>query len=244
MREYWESVGNSEPFWGVLTHSEYKSQKELSPLAEQNFFASGSRDVQFIAEVLHDHAGTDLSTLGQGATFLDLGCGVGRLAVHMARHCSHVVCVDIAASYLELLSTTCARRGVGNFSVATLDALLAPSFALPAACADAPLRLVYSLITLQHNPPALALALVDRLCALLAPGGFAVLQCPHRIADHTLKDFPDVMQMNFVPQQQVIERARASGCELVAALDEGVDFCGGGGIEDCVYVLRKAAAQG
>ena len=40
-------------------------------------------------------------------------------------------------------------------------------------CGPLPIRFVYSLMTLQHNPPELISCLIGRLCAALAVGGGA-----------------------------------------------------------------------
>jgi hypothetical protein len=220
------------------------------------------------------------------------------------------VSTQIADSYLQQLRQACSSRSVSNFSAVRLDALLAASFPSSAASSDGrarSVRFAYSLITLQHNPPAVMLHLVGRLCDLLAPGGYALVHAPYHIPDHVTKDFPDVhaqtilsntvrrtrttratargasatsrrsatprlatdtslrrrcttpthdaitrsgcvsrrrpqvMQMNFVPKEQVVQRVSASGCELVHILDEGVDYCGGD-IENCCYLVRKPLA--
>ena len=236
VKEYWENCGTREPFWGVLTSADYKGRQTLDAESEETFFASGADEVSFFEKTLRTYAGVDLDTLGSSdeSTFLDLGCGVGRVAVHMARRCSHIVCVDIAESYLQLLRETCSQRGVSNFSAVTLDALLKPSYS-PGATRQ--LRFIYSLITLQHNTPALIVTLIRRVCMLLAPGGYALLHAPYFIPGHVIKDFPDVMQMNYVPQEDVARQIAASGCELVHVVDD-VDYCGGG-IENAVYIVRK-----
>ena len=85
--------------------------------------------------------------------------------------------------------------------------------------------------------------LVRRCCEVLAPGGYALLHAPYYIDGHVLKDFPDVMQMNFVPQAHVAQRIAESGAVLVHVLDEGVDYCGGN-ILNCVYVISKPDPPG
>jgi SAM-dependent methyltransferase len=234
VRCYWNTVGQREPWWGVDTKSAYKGQRRLTPDSEKTFFASGAEQVKFMEDVLRTH-GTCLAALGQdGAAFLDLGAGVGRIALHVAPLCSHLVCVDIAESYLELLRETMALRGIQNYSTAC---------SLDAQSRGTPSRLfhfAYSFLTLQHNPPELILSMTSALCSMLAPGGFALLHVPYDIPGHVAKyEFSDVMQMNFVPRDSFSSTVAASGCVLLAILDE-VDFCGGG-ILNCVYLIRRPA---
>ena len=74
----------------------------------------------------------------------------------------------------------------------------------------------------------------------LAPGGHALLHAPYFIRDHVVKDFPDVMQMNYLPQDEAVRVVAESGCEVVHVLDDGIDYCGGG-IENCIYLVRRPA---
>ena len=240
VKAYWEGTGNREPYWGVLTHGQYKDQTSLSHANEVTFFASGGKEVEFLERVLKAHAGVEsLESLaaehgGGGLNAMELGCGVGRIAVHMALRCKHIICVDIAESYLQRLRETCASKGVTNYSAITTDTLLSPSFVPP----QGGLQLIYSLITLQHNPPSIMLLLIGRVCELLSPGGFALLHAPYFIPDYVFKDYPDVMQMNFIRQSEVLQKVISCRCELVGVVDEGFDYCGGG-IQDCVYVVRR-----
>ena len=115
-----------------------------------------------------------------------------------------------------------------------LDDMMKDGWAAPAEG----ISLIYSLLTLQHNPPSIMLLLIGRVCELLSPGGFALLHAPYFIPDYVFKDYPDVMQMNYVKQSEVLQKVISYRCELVGVVDEGFDYCGGG-IQDCVYVVRR-----
>ena len=56
VRAYWDAVGRKEPYWGVLTHDEYKGQNKLTADSEEAFFASGAAEVEFLESVLRMHA--------------------------------------------------------------------------------------------------------------------------------------------------------------------------------------------
>ena len=236
VRDFWETVGREQPWWGVLTQPLYSGQGELEPAAKEAFFATGSAEVAFIDDVLRTHGGLGggLSALQDGA-FLDFGCGVGRIALHMARHCTHVMCVDVADAYLRHLAATCEAHGVCNYSAVPLDSFLAEGVPL------ADVSLVYSLLTLQHNPPALILRLVGALCAVLRPGGFGVLHVPYAFPEghRSVRPNAPVMQMHCVPKAELVECVERAGCALVRIVD--VDRCGGG-IDNCVYIVRRPSS--
>ena len=57
VRDFWETVGREQPWWGVLTQPLYSGQGELEPAAKEAFFATGSAEVAFIDDVLRTHGG-------------------------------------------------------------------------------------------------------------------------------------------------------------------------------------------
>ena len=246
---YWESIGASEPFWGVLTHDEYAgvAGDALSTDGETRFAASGKLDLEMMDTALRMHAGVQggLASLGSGrkgsdgdgGRFLELGCGNGRVAAHMACCCSEIVCVDIAESYLAELRRRMADHGIKNYSTKTLAQLTADS----GGCSDhAPIRFVYSLMTLQHNPPELMNSLVALLCSILSPGGFGVLHAPYELppGQRVRGDAP-VMQMHALSKEAMHDAVHRGGCILVALLEgDEYDRCGGG-IQNALYVIRK-----
>ena len=201
---------------------------------------------------------------GGGGDFLELGCGTGRVAVHMAALCRRMICVDIAPSYLAATSDTMSSAGVSNY-----DAVLLPDLERAAATTYGPassqgdcgdggggrgsvdgsvgwqlppggVRFVYSLMTLQHNPPATALRLIRLLCNVLAHGGCGILHIPYHVPHQYRRSADElVMQMHAVSKADVAAAIEQSGCRLVAILDGAkYDHCGGG-IENCMYVVQK-----
>lgn len=262
VREYWETTGREQPWWGVLTRPEYADCDTLDGDAHSTFFASGLEDVAFFDRLLAQHCGLALADLG-GGDCLELGCGVGRIAVHSApgpprpplpigpsRRLAHplappapapqplhavaprfrrIFCVDVARSYLERLRDETATRGLGNVVPVALESL--------EAVPRASLRLIYSLLTLQHNPPPQILRLVQQLCELLAPDGVALLHCPFAIDGHRPVVDAPVMQMHFVTQDALRAAVHSTGATVVA-VDDSADRCGGG-IKNCVYIVRR-----
>ncbi|HEY6894322.1 MAG TPA: FkbM family methyltransferase, partial [Rhodanobacteraceae bacterium] len=96
---------------------------------------------------------------------LDFGCGAGRLTRALAAHFERVIGVDVSASMLEA-----ARRL--NADVANIEFRENASARLE-GIADASVDFVYSIMTLQHIPAALAEGYVDEFFRVLAPGGVA-----------------------------------------------------------------------
>ena len=103
-----------------------------------------------------------------------------------------------------------------------------------------PIRFVYSLMTLQHNPPELMSLIIGRLCAVLAIGGYGFVHAPYHVPrEQRVRGDAPVMQMHAISRKKVARVLRRSGCELIATLDgEAYDRCGGG-IQNAHYLFRK-----
>ena len=107
-----------------------------------------------------------------------------------------------------------AREGIGNvgFHRVTAENLH------PAEGFD----LWFSRIVLQHNPPPIIMAILERVFALLAPGGVAIFQVPtyqvgysFSVAKYLEKPLGEEMEMHMVPQGAVLEAAWRHGCRLL-----------------------------
>ena len=168
----------------------------------------------------------DLAAFLRGGAVADIGSGVGRIASAISGLCRTVYCIDIARSYLDTLPA------VENF-VKVLASNSDDSFRVDEKC-----RLVYSVITFQHNPPDVIRSLVRKACRLLAVDGVALLHIPTRcLVPHEVRD-ECVMQMNFLPEDEVERAANFQGCMVIgkhAMQSSGPSF------EDYMFVLRRGS---
>jgi SAM-dependent methyltransferase len=143
----WRELGASQPYWGVLSHPDFRSEN-ITPERVEAFYASGAFHIDPIVESL-----SRLTGAAPSGRALDFGCGVGRLAEAMTTHASQVVGLDISPGMLAL-----ARARVSK--VTYVDAL-----------PDGPFDWINSFIVFQHIPPARGVAILEDLLARLAPGG-------------------------------------------------------------------------
>ncbi len=150
----WREIGASEPFWGVLTNPEFKSEN-LDEAALKTFYGSGVDHIAYVA--------WELGMLTGGAPFhvgraLDFGCGVGRLTEAMGSFADAVTGYDISPGML-----------------ATAKAKSAGKPAYTGALPDGPFDWLNSYIVFQHMPPPKGYILLDQLLERLAPGGYVSL---------------------------------------------------------------------
>jgi 2-polyprenyl-3-methyl-5-hydroxy-6-metoxy-1,4-benzoquinol methylase len=98
--EQWRRLGETEPYWSVLTTPEFKADV-MDAERVDSFYETGRSSAGLI-DIFAERSGVPIT---QG-TCLELGCGVGRVTAHLAQRFSRVVAVDISPGNLAL----CERR--------------------------------------------------------------------------------------------------------------------------------------
>src|SRR5262249_28554094 len=88
----WREVGRSQPYWGVITAPQYRTEN----LTAANVDAFGVVDIDGV--VARIAAATGAPPAGRA---LDFGCGAGRLAEAMSAHVDHVTGYDVSPGMLE-----------------------------------------------------------------------------------------------------------------------------------------------
>lgn len=157
----WEKLAKEDPYWAVLTDPDKAGNKWQL----EEFFATGRETVDRDLETIRKTV-----TLPEAGRALDFGCGVGRLTQALATHFETVVGVDVAAPMIEL-----AREH--NSAGARVEYVHNPASDL-AIFPEASFDFVYSVITLQHIPPALIRNYLKEFCRICRPGGVIFFQLP------------------------------------------------------------------
>src|SRR5260370_33552589 len=114
--EAWEDYGKNDPYFGVLTWEGYKNNK-LTKEAQKEFFATGERYIDSVVKTIQEH----FNPAFRPVRALDFGCGVGRLALPLARLCDSVVGVDVSESLLATAAQNCKEPGLTNVTVVKSD---------------------------------------------------------------------------------------------------------------------------
>ena len=148
----WRELGQTEPYWGVISHPDFRSEN-LTPERIEQFYQSGPYHIGPIAEAL-----TALSGRAPSGRALDFGCGVGRLAEAMLAYAQEVTGVDISPGMLELARARGSR-------VAYVDQI-----------PEGPFDWINSFIVFQHIPPRRGLEILEELLGTLADGGVISVQ--------------------------------------------------------------------
>ena len=157
LRRVWQTLGRDDPLWAVLSQADKRGGR----WQPDEFFATGRVEIDSQLGAL---AAQGLPR--QRELALDFGCGVGRLSRALAAHFERVIGVDVSASMVAAARELNADLGNLEFRENTSPRI--------ENVADASVDLVFSHITLQHIPTALAAGYVEEFFRILAPGGVAV----------------------------------------------------------------------
>lgn len=155
----WKSFGEVDPYFGVLTCDEYRSDR-LSDGAREKFFQSGEDHAKKVLSVLRE-INPDFSPRRS----LDFGCGVGRVTLPLAHESNIVVGVDVSPGMLSEAQRNAVASGVDNI---TFTHTVTGSF-----------NLVHSVLVFQHIPPRRGARILAELASRLDTGGMIILQVPY-----------------------------------------------------------------
>ncbi|MEO5627008.1 MAG: class I SAM-dependent methyltransferase [Dokdonella sp.] len=227
--EAWSSYGKTDPHWSVLTEDRFHKDK-----LEENFEAFdelGDLHVRRFLATL-ERNGINLTGTGHCA---ELGCGVGRLTRWLAPHFNRVTGIDVSPGHLEIARAHVERhvKNVDFMQLRRLEDLAT----LPS------INAFYSFIVLQHNPPPIMEAILERIFERLESGGIAYFQLPTYIPGYSFdaesyfreRGGKLDMEMHVLTQARVFEIAARYGVQPLEAFGEIV------GITVSHYFLMRKA---
>jgi SAM-dependent methyltransferase len=202
----WEHLGNTDPYWSVVTQPEYK--KNNFSAHQDAFFNSGRQNVELILATLRRY---EINT-DSFKKCLEFGCGVGRVTMHLAPLVKELFAYDISAPHLQYLRELVKERELSNVMPLQL-------MQLQDLQAQSQIDLVVSLITLQHNTPPLIVYFLKILLKTLSRKGVAVIQIPtycngyiFEIERYLNTPQGNELEVHFVPQNIIFEILRENDC--------------------------------
>jgi len=165
-----------EPYFTVLTDPKFLRAR-MTDAARAEFFAGGETLVDFMWRTIQLHVAPDFAP----TAILEYGCGVGRLAIPLARRAARragmVTAVDRSAAMLRAAREESAAHGVTNIDFSAPDMLFS---------GDARFDFVTCYLVLQRMRQADGLKLVRALLSRIASGGIGMFQFPFRATTSAL----------------------------------------------------------
>jgi ubiquinone/menaquinone biosynthesis C-methylase UbiE len=123
--------------------------------------------------------------LGGDSTLIDFGAGTGELALAAASHCKRVLAIDVSPAMLEAVRAKVAERGPAN--VECIEAGF-----LSYEHSGEPVDAVYTRNALHHLPDFWKAIALQRMAAMLRPGG--LLRLRDLVFSFDLKDAPAAIE--------------------------------------------------
>jgi 2-polyprenyl-3-methyl-5-hydroxy-6-metoxy-1,4-benzoquinol methylase len=202
VRRVWNGLGETDPYWSVLTNPKFRIEEIQESARIESFYATGVDDVRYLdAFLVRNGVG-----LPGDAVVAEFGCGVGRVTGSLARRFSKVLAFDVSASHLQAARERMKHENVSNVEFALLEE---PNGLKNLKNID----VFFSMIVLQHNPPPIMVDILEHACEGLNPGGVAFFQAPTYGKDYTFKieDYLEreykkhEMEMHFLPQSEIFK---------------------------------------
>jgi 2-polyprenyl-3-methyl-5-hydroxy-6-metoxy-1,4-benzoquinol methylase len=160
--EEWDRWGKQDPYFGVVSHPEYRADR-IDKAARERFFRGGEVEMAETLSAVRALTGPDF----RPRRALDFGCGVGRLTIPLAREAAQVVGVDVSPAMMAEARANCARAGLTNVEFRQS----APG--LPDV--EGRFDFVHSYIVFQHIPPSIGYGLFEDLLDRVAEAGAGML---------------------------------------------------------------------
>jgi 2-polyprenyl-3-methyl-5-hydroxy-6-metoxy-1,4-benzoquinol methylase len=166
----WTLLGESEPYWSVLSSDEYSGTMSSEQISK--FYDSGGDVVQRYFD-LAKSLDVDLDT---SQPVLELGCGVGRITKSLSEEFHAVTALDVSPGNLSIARKYLSANSNIEFILVNKLEVIAelPSFGH-----------FISVITLQHNPPQIQDLILRTLLSKVSRGGVAFFQTVTCISSST-----------------------------------------------------------
>ena len=233
--QQWTVCGENRPHHSVLSSDEYLPQN-LNESAIQSMYQSGADELALIKR-LSERAGVDLSNKRR---WLELGCGVGRVTVHLAKEFENVTAVDVSPGNLRHCIAMMTHLGIKNAdliqirhvrdieNLGTFDGF-------------------FSRIVLQHNPPPVQRFILDRILRSITHGGVACFQTvvggkgyAYSAQLHLRGALSDDFEMHALPMRHIFEILSRLGFRV---LDVFRELSGGYNVASYTFFAQRDTTQ-
>jgi 2-polyprenyl-3-methyl-5-hydroxy-6-metoxy-1,4-benzoquinol methylase len=216
IHQAWEHLGVTDPYWSVVTQPHY----HLDQFEEhrEQFYLSGkyASDI-FLAALRRNNINHN-----ELHSCLEVGCGVGRVTSYLAKAFKKVIATDISAAHLNHAKQHFAKENIANVETQHWTDIRALNDIEP-------VDTIYSVITLQHNPPPVIAWMLETLLGKLKPNGAASLQIPtyrngylFEVDRYLNTPAQNSLEMHFLPQHEIFKIIQKAGCICLEVREDGM----------------------
>jgi 2-polyprenyl-3-methyl-5-hydroxy-6-metoxy-1,4-benzoquinol methylase len=228
----WDELGRREPHWSVIIDDKYRTATLKDNI--EGFFKSGEVD----AESMRMSALRCGIRIENYKNCFELGCGVGRVTIWLARLFPHIIASDISLPHIDIAKKTAIQHGCQNVDWRKLD-VLADLENLTEVDA------FFSIIVLQHNPPPVITQILRTLLKKLQKNGIGYFQIPTYGLHYTFnaRQYLDTlvhtgnMEMHLLPQDTLFSLIEDCGCQLLEIRED--DRAGPTMVSNAILVRKR-----
>lgn len=234
INDVWHHLGQSEPYWSVITESKYLSSTIAQ--TQDDFFESGQESVDLLIKTF-ERNNIDSSKY---RSCLEFGCGLGRITFWLAKKFEIIFGYDISKPHLDIAQQYLDLERVKNVTLCHInkldDMLKFPK-----------VDLVYTILVLQHNPPPLIKIIVESLLKSLNPGGIAYFQVLtyRKGYQFNLNDYmqheakKQEMELHVLPQHIIFDIVDKNNCKVIEVLEDNLSGLYGSGDRSNTFIVQK-----
>lgn len=179
----WEKVGEREPYASVLSHEKFKQENIAKNLVE--FRDSGTDGIRQLTRLAQKNGVT--INFNQ---CLELGCGVGRMTAHLAKHFKSIIGLDISPGNIMVCEDYLRELKIPNAEIRLLKKL-------DDLDSLSNFDVFISFIVIQHNPPPIQKYILEKMLSKLNEGGVFLFQT---IVHHPTYSYTAASNFNYAEQ--------------------------------------------
>lgn len=202
----WNYLGKIEPYWSTITQPQYHF--ENFEANRKIFYDSGKYMLDiFLSALRRNNINPNFIQ-----TCFELGCGVGRVTQYLAKSFPRLIASDISYPHLMIGKAQLESQGLKNTEFLHIDDPISFS-KLPNVDS------IFSVITLQHNPPPMMVWILKKLLSCLNKDGIAYIQIPtyrngylFEVERYLKIPQPNTLEMHFLPQKEIFRVINESNC--------------------------------
>lgn len=172
----WKRIGDTDPYFGVLTSDVYKNSS-LTEEARQQFFLSGENYAEEVVKNIREKIVLNFHP----HEAIDFGCGVGRILIPLSKYCDKIYGIDVSDGMIQETARNCDQMGVTNFEVVKSDG--------DSIGFDHQVDFIHSFIVFQHIPVRRGMHLFKELLNHLRDGGIGVVHFTYYQTGSALRRF-------------------------------------------------------
>jgi len=212
VQQVWTNLGVIDPFWSVLSSEKYRKPNMDDQSTLEDFYASGISDINYLKAYLNRSG----LSLGPDIVAAEYGCGLGRVTRYLAHEVGSVIAFDISASHLEAARERLHRDEIKNVEFVHVNERADLSKMKG-------IKLFFSLIVLQHNPPPVIIDILKVAFNSLTQDGIAFFQVPVYSKNYSFSaqeylktSFENrSMEMHFLSQKAIFQLAKENGMRVL-----------------------------